>query len=198
MDYNPVSRVWIAGHGYRQVPPDVTRGKTLYAHPDGHFLNRHGMRIAHSYTPNRKSQVSRKNKPYPYLPHYGRKDCHYIMACTFLHVPDRAKGEQIDHINGDALNYSTSNLRIIDASINARDGGFLRKLRNKGINPRMYAQAVLLQYFERMAEYKRTHSDWEYRKLARKELLQLLVGPKFRVCDPGEIMEYEMTHHVEE
>jgi hypothetical protein len=48
-----------------------------------------------------------------------------------------------------------------------------------------------------MAAYKAEHSQSSYAKLSRKELLQLLVGPKFTVGDPGEQMEYEMTHHME-
>lgn len=179
-----LSRVWFAGHGYQQVPLTVTGGKMLYAHPDGYFVNKQGMRIAHSYTPNRKSQVSRKNKVYPYLPNYGRKDCHYVMACTFLHVPDKSIKETIDHIDGNPLDYSVHNLRIVSDAVNRRDGGFLRKLRNKGIEPTMFAQAVLLQYFERMAEFKRTHTDYRYRHLTREQVLQMLVGAKFTIINP--------------
>ena len=43
----------------------------------------------------------------------------------------------------------------------------------------MYAQAVLLQYFERMAAYKAGHSVSSYANLTRTDLLQLLVGPEF-------------------
>ena len=107
------------------------------------------------------------------------------------------KGWQVDHIDGNKFDAAVRNLRIVPAWLNHRDGGFLRKLRHKKIDPTMFAQAVLLEYFERMAAYKAEHSQSSYAKLSRKELLQLLVSPKFTVGDPAKIMEEEMTHHCE-
>ena len=189
--------MYFAGRGLVQVPPEVIKGKILYAHPDGYFVNAHGVRIKHDYAPNRYSQVRRGNKSYPRLSSYGLKDCHYLMVCTFFHIPNRAKGEVIDHIDANQLNYSVSNLRITDRPTNDRDGGFLRKLRNKKIDPTMFAPEVLLAFFDRMAEFKANHTRHQYDKLTHDELLQMLVGPGFRVGDPVERMEYEMTHHCE-
>ena len=44
-------------------------------------------------------------------------------------------GMTIDHIDGCTTNNFIGNLRCISLAINSRDGGFLRKLRNKGIKP---------------------------------------------------------------
>ena len=197
MTQTHLSRVYFAGRGLVQVPPEVIKGKILYAHPDGYFVNANGVRIKHDYAPNRYSQVRRGNKSYPRLSSYGLKDCHYLMVCTFFHIPNRAKGEVIDHIDANQLNYSVSNLRITDRPTNDRDGGFLRKLRNKGVIPSMFAPEVLLAYFDRMAEFKHTHTKRQYDKLTKTELLQMLVGPNFVVEDPEKIMEYEMKHHCE-
>ena len=196
MDYNPVSRVWFAGHGYQQVPPEVIRGRILYAHPEGRFANKLGQRVNHCYTPNSYSQVRRRNKVYPQLGNnYGSKDCHYLMVCAFFHVPDRSKGEVSDHIDGNQLNYSITNLRIVDRPTNDRDGGFLKKLRNKGIRPEYFAPKFLLRYFDRMAEFKASHTYYQYARLTHNELLRMLVEPEFAVGDPNERMEYEMSHH---
>lgn len=113
------------------------------------------------------------------------------------HAARIPEGWQVDHIDGNKFDAAVRNLRIVPAWLNHRDGGFLRKLRHKKIDPTMFAQAVLLEYFERMAAYKAEHSVSEYAKLSRKELLQLLVGPNFTVGDPGDQMEEEMTHHCE-
>ena len=103
----------------------------------------------------------------------------------------------MDHIDGNIRNAAVINLRILPDWLNARDGGFIRKLRNQGIDPTMFAQAVLMEYFERMAEYKAGHSVSEYANLTRTDLLQLLVGPKFTVSDPAKIMEEDFTRHLQ-
>ena len=106
-------------------------------------------------------------------------------------------GWQVDHIDGDIRNAAVINLRILPDWLNYRDGGFIKKLRNKKIDPRMFSPKFLLRYFDRMAEFKNNHTRRQYDKLTRTELLQLLVGPEFSVGDPAERMEYEMTHHME-
>ena len=70
-------------------------------------------------------------------------------------------------------------------------------MRNKKIDPRMFAPEVLLAYFDRMAEFKNNHTRRQYDKLTKTELLQMLVGPNFVVEDPEKRMEYEMKHHCE-
>ena len=151
------------------------------------FVNKLGQRVKHCYTPNSYSQVRRRNKVYPQLSNnYGSKDCHYLMVCAFLHIPDRSKGEVIDHIDGNQLNYSITNLRIVNRPTNDRDGGFLKKLRNKKIDPRMFSPKFLLRYFDRMAEFKASHTRHQYDKLTHDELLRLLVEPEFTVGTPVE------------
>ena len=120
---------------------------------------------------------------------------HSIVARAW--IGDIPEGWQVDHIDGNIRNAAVINLRILPDWLNARDGGFIRKLRNQGIDPTMFAQAVLMEYFERMAAYKAEHSQSSYTHMTRTDLLQLLVGPKFTVGDPSEQMEYEMTRHCE-
>ena len=173
--------MYFAGRGFVRVPAELVDDKIVYGHPDGYFVNKDGVRVKHDYTPNRPHCAVRKFKPYPKLRYYGNKDCHYLMACTFLRVPDKSLLETVDHINGNALDYSLQNLRIISDAINRRDGGFLKKLRNKKIDPRMFAPEVLLAFFDRMAEFKASHTRHQYDKLTHDELLRLLVEPEFRV-----------------
>lgn len=189
------TRTWFQGHGFVKVPPEEIGGKVLYEHPNGYFVNPFGQRLTHDYKPCRASLKGRQ--AYPKMRNYGNRDCHYITACTFLHVPDRAKGEVVDHINGNVLDYSRDNIRIVDRQINDRDGGYIRKLRNKGIDPSWYATKFLLRFFERMTEFKASHSTYRYQKLTKTDMLKMLVEPEYTVGDPGERMEYEMTHHME-
>ena len=166
----------------KQVPPDEIEGKTLFAGSDGKFYNKHGKCLKHGFCPAKRRRNNRvSGKVYPYMVNY-RAYCHRLIGRTFLRK--LRKGEVYDHINGDISNYSLHNLRIVTKAINDRDGGFLRMLRNRGIDPTIYDQAFLLRFFKRMAHKKKKLSDRKYRQLTREDLLTMLVSPEYRVGSP--------------
>ena len=165
---------WFAQQGFQLVPPQIVGGRTVYAHPDGIFLNERARRIP--VQPLRcTDRRYTHGGTYPDLgPSYGWAYCHIVIACTFIRIPD--DDEQCDHINGDLTNFSLGNIRIVKRSINSRDGGFLRKLRNSGINPAEYSPAVLLRYYDRMAHFRATHTPAQYTRLTRPDLLALFTA----------------------
>lgn len=130
----------------------------------------------------------RNHRGTPYHPHN-------IVARAWL-GPTPA-GWQVDHINGNRQDSRLSNIRLVPIWLNHRNGGYLTKLRNQGIDPTYYANKFLLRFFERMTEFKATHSRYVYVNLDRTALLKLLVSPEFQVGDPHDPMEYDMTHHME-
>ena len=83
-------------------------------------------------------------------------------------------GMTIDHINGVTTDNSIGNLRCVSNEINNRDGGFLRKLRNKGIKPADIRRSYLLRYFDRMAHIKANISSRRYYHLDRADLMTIL------------------------
>ena len=99
---------------------------------------------------------------------------------------DIPEGYVVDHIDGNPLNNSIRNLRAVPDAINRRDGGFLRKLRHKGIRPEDFS-GVLLDYFDRMVEFRATHSRYAYVHLSREKIMRILVGPKFTIVSPDAV-----------
>lgn len=92
-------------------------------------------------------------------------------------------GFTMDHINGCPADNRLSNLRCIDNATNNRDGGFLRKLRNKGINPVAIDRTHLLRYYARMAKIKEAISKWRYEHLTFDQLRSILYLPPRDLSD---------------
>jgi hypothetical protein len=102
----------------------------------------------------------------------------HILASHAVYIAWRNKeipaGMTIDHINGVTTNNDFRNLRCVSNAINNRDGGFLRKLRNKGINPPDIRRPYLLRYFDRMAFIKENIPRLRYYHLDRADLMTIL------------------------
>ncbi|MBR6828998.1 MAG: HNH endonuclease [Paludibacteraceae bacterium] len=126
--------------------------------------------------------------------HYGDMYLARLKCITFSgEIP---AGYTVDHIDGNTLNNDVRNLRVVPDSINRRDGGFMRKLHNHGINVALFP-GIIIEGYERMARWKDEHKKWQYDKLTRDELLRIFVGPTFNVVDPNIIMDLDFTNHRE-
>lgn len=102
----------------------------------------------------------------------------YILASHAVYIAWRNKeipaGMTIDHINGVTTDNDFRNLRCVTMAVNQRDGGFLTKLRNKGIKPADVRRSYLLRYFDRMAHIKANISSHRYYHLDRADLMTIL------------------------
>ena len=86
-------------------------------------------------------------------------------------------GMTLDHSDGCTTNNYIGNLRCVSGEINSRDGGFLRMLRNRKINPACIERAYLLRYFDRMAEIKASIGKYRYERLTKEQLRSILFLP---------------------
>ena len=190
----PIPRTWFLSHGYTKADTRYTNGYAIWLHPRTNDV--------YSAYGKLKLDLVPKEKHKKTISHYLRlslgKGLHILLArlkyLTFKgEIP---KNHTIDHIDGNPLNNDIRNLRAIPPAINFRDGGFLRKLRNNGIIVAMYP-GIILEGFERMAEWKASHTHRQYQRLTRDELLRIFIGPTFIVADPNALMDLDISRHQE-
>ena len=134
--------------------------------------------------PNGKYNARRKQRYWLFKHAFGWGKHIYVSHAVWMAM-DRTipEGKTIDHINGCTADNRIQNLRCIDLKTNMRDGGFLRKLRNKGIDPTTVDKSYLLRYCARMAKIKETIKEWQYKKLKREDLTAVLYGDAERLSD---------------
>ena len=78
---------------------------------------------------------------------YANRLCHHLVWETF--VGPRTPGMEIDHINGDKMNWSIDNLQEVTPAENRKRARILRVLRSIGRDPRTLSRAELLDIFNR-------------------------------------------------
>ena len=136
-----------------------TTVKPLYCSKDGRFFSAQNMQITdkgcimHELKPNFNpaKQKSRPNmhSAYPCMRNFGARLCHHLIYETW--IGPRTKGMEIDHINGDKMNWSLDNLEEVTRAENCKRAKLLRILRNIGRDPRQMTrdelQAIFRQYY---------------------------------------------------
>lgn len=184
----PLPRTWFMARGYTKADPAIMGGQTVYIHPvTNDALSAYGTKLSFRRAGQSKQYLA-------FTCAYGSKLLAEVKYRTF--VGDIPKGYQIDHIDGNTLNNDIRNLRAVPRHINYRDAGFMRKLRNNGFIVAMFPGIILAGY-KRMAEWKTEHTYWQYRCLKGKALLQVFVGPHFRIEDIDTLISREMNQHCE-
>ena len=189
----PVPRTWFLSHGYTKADTRYTNGYAIWLHPKTNDVYSAYGKIKLDLLP--KERHLKTSARYLRVPKYfGSILLARLKYLTFKGlIPE---GYTIDHIDGNPLNNDIHNLRAVPRAINDRDGGFLRKLRNHGIMVAMYS-GIILEGYERMAEWKASHTNRQYERLTRDELLRIFVGPNFRIVNGAAIMDLEISRHCE-
>ena len=129
----------------RQVPPESVKGKTLFAGTDGRFYNAAGKELKPCVK--ETCDVTRCHTRYPFMPYYGSRLCHHLIWETF--VGPRTPGMEIDHINGNKLDWSLNNLEEVTPEENRKRAKLLRCLRSVGRDPLQMSRDELLPIFNK-------------------------------------------------
>jgi len=189
----PIPRTWFLSHGYAKADTRYTNGHAIWLHPKTNDVFSAYGKIKLRLVPSEKHKKTSAR----YLILTGQYGAMLLARLKYLTFKGEIpKNHTIDHIDGNPLNNDIRNLRAIPPAINFRDGGFLRKLRNNGIIVAMYP-GIILEGFERMAEWKASHTHRQYQRLTRDELLRIFIGPAFTVADPNALMDLDISRHCE-
>ncbi len=147
--------------------------KPLYCSRDGRFFSVHNAvltddgwqlhEVKPSFSPVRRKKWRSSNgisgTQYPIMRHFGCINCHILMALTWLgprptfEVKQDATGitvlikAEIDHLNGNILDFSADNLQYVTPAENRRRTRILRDLRTSGTDPGTLTREKLLSIF---------------------------------------------------
>ena len=131
--------------------------KPLYCSKDGRFFSVHNMQITdegcimHELKPNDNPASSYAHKggsSYARLRYYrSARLCHHLVWETF--VGPRTKGMEIDHVNGNMMDWSLANLEEVTPAENRKRAKILRAMRKAGTDPTTIPQSRLKAIFAR-------------------------------------------------
>lgn len=182
-------------NGYTQADPRYTESEIVWLHPETNtVLTKYGTKLKLRKQPHQRNHKVVEPR---YLALSGGYGSMFLARLKYLTFKGEIKpGYTIDHIDGNTFNNDIRNLRAVPRSINNRDGGFMRKLRNNGYNVADFP-GIILEGYERMAEWKEKHTRWQYTQLKGQDLLRVFVGPTFIVSDPAIIDDLEPLKHYD-
>ena len=113
----------------KQVPPERVGGKTLFCSTDGRLFNANGRELKPCFNPG--MQHHKGGSAYPKMFYYANRLCHHLVYETF--IGPRTPGMEIDHINGNKLDWSLSNLQEVTPEENRKRARILRIIRKCAI-----------------------------------------------------------------
>ena len=135
----------------KRCPLHLTRGKPLYCTRCGHFfsLTRFGLReVKPCFKPPKNTKLCHTR--YPFLRQFADRTCHLLIAATWVERLDTqsAMRMEVDHLNGDMLDWSADNLQWVTPAENRRRARILRDLRTSGTDPCTLSRPQLLSIFD--------------------------------------------------
>ena len=120
----------------------------LYCSEQGRFfsLSSRGLNEVHYYQTKNFHPKPNVHSNYPRMCNFiGAPYCHILVAKAW--IGPRPEGCELDHLNGNKLDWSVDNLEYVTPAENRKRAGLLRVLRNIGRDPRKMSKEELLAIF---------------------------------------------------
>ena len=127
----------------KQVPLESVGGKILFAGTDGKFYSAKRRELKPGFCPG--MQNHKGGSAYPIMNNFKDRLCHHLIYETF--VGPRTPGMEIDHLNGNKMDWSLANLEEVTPEENRKRAKILRILRSIGREPKQMSREELLQIF---------------------------------------------------
>ena len=130
--------------------------KPLYCSKDGRFFSVRNMQITNEgcimreLKPNDNPASTYAHKggsAYARMTNFDARLCHHLIWETW--VAPRTPGMEIDHVNGDKMNWSLDNLEEVTPAENRKRAKILRILRSLGRDPKQMSREELLSIFKK-------------------------------------------------
>ena len=130
--------------------------KPLYCSKDGRFFSVRYMQITdegcimREIKPNNNPASTCAHKggsAYARMRNFSARLCHHLIWETW--VGPRTTGMEIDHVNGDKMNWSLANLEEVTPAENRKRAKILRAMRKAGTDPTTITQSRLKAIFAR-------------------------------------------------
>ena len=174
-----------------------TNGKKLFF-----SLTRRGLRQVFEHlgptsrTRGRSCHNGKRGNIYPQMREYGNATCHSLVCTAYHGTRPVINGIRYvcDHKNGDVMNWAEDNLEWISPRENSwRARHVLQVLRAKGFDLPALSGADMDKWFAIIRALETAG-----RKPIKMDAAELrALFDKYRLVNPAERMEYEMTHHME-
>jgi hypothetical protein len=127
----------------KQVPLESVGGKILFAGTDGKFYSAKRRELKPGFCPG--MQNHKGGSAYPIMNNFKDRLCHHLIYETF--VGPRTPGMEIDHLNGNKMDWSLANLEEVTPEENRKRAKILRILRSIGREPRKMSREELQAIF---------------------------------------------------
>ena len=137
----------------RKCPTD----KPLYCSRAGKFYSVHNAiltddgwvlhEVKPTFSPAMQTNPNTHGGAYPAIRQANGQPCHKLVALTW--IGPRPQGMEIDHLNGNILDWSADNLEYVTPTENNKRAKLLRVLRSIGRDPRKMSREELLEIFNK-------------------------------------------------